>query len=95
VVTIEGIAVEAHRIMVERPVRVRRLQVHPQTGYELQRQMMIDACAPHDYRPPGLYEPGPVGLDLETNEHLPPGVWRLADEHGTLLYDCREGETVP
>lgn len=35
-----------------------------------------------------------VGLRLVADDHLPPGVWRLADRDQTLLYDCREGKHV-
>jgi hypothetical protein len=97
VVTIEEVAAQAHRIMVERPVRVRALIVSPETGYELQQQMWLDITRPlsQPIRPPGLYEPGPIGLDMVTDPHLSLGVWRLADEHGTLLYDSRQGKVVP
>lgn len=38
---------------------------------------------------------GPFGLRLDIDHNLPQGVWRLTDEHGTLLYDCRQGQVVP
>ena len=34
-------------------------------------------------------EPKLYGLELLSDPWLPPDVWRLTDEHDTLLHDCR------
>lgn len=40
-------------------------------------------------------DPVLFGMHVQPDSYLPPDVWRLADEHGTLLYDCRQGKVVP
>ncbi len=91
---IEDITAAAHRVMVERDARVEMLRVGPQLAYDLEAEMWRRTLEPHTFRPPTPYEPGPLGLTVVVDRHLPPDVWRLCDADGTLLYDCREGKTL-
>jgi hypothetical protein len=90
-VSIEEITMAAHRIMVDRPVRVEVVRVGVALAYELERQSWINALKPHAFSPPGITDPHVGGLRIVVDDHLPADVWRLCDEDMTLLYDCREG----
>ncbi len=88
------IARQASTVMAERGVQAGMLWVGAEVGVQLYR-MAMDLHG-MTWAPVGA----PMGDDLfgmrlHTDSWLPPDVWRLADEHGTLLYDCRQGKVVP
>ncbi len=90
------IARQASAVMARRGIRPGMLWVGVAVGVEVYR-LVADPALIHGYRAVqmGIDEPEVFGMRLNTDEWLPPDVWRLADEHGTLLYDCREGKVVP
>jgi hypothetical protein len=92
VVSLTEIAKRRRAIEGERQVRAEMLWVGRSVGMEIYEIMMRDPNVPMMTNPfAGLHHAGPYGLDLNIDDDLPRDVWRLADEHGTLLYDCREG----
>lgn len=93
-VTLDEMAAAAHRVMVDRPVRVDAVHCNPATWHQLQGVMWESALSGGHIAPPGLTEPSLLGVRLVVDPHLPPDVWRLTDEDETLLYDCREGKPV-
>jgi hypothetical protein len=92
-VTLDQIARQASAVMEERQVSAGMLWLGRHAGMEICRiSMTSDSYAPRY----GLtLDTTPVfGMRLNIDDYLPPDVWRLADDHGTLLYDCREGKTL-
>lgn len=80
-----------HRTML-RPDEVR---CHPETALRIDQEMWARALTPHPYTIPGITENrGAVGMRVEVDPWLPPGMFRLCDEDGTLLYDSREGTSA-
>jgi hypothetical protein len=79
------------------------LRAHPEVGYQLRvatSQDGFSATSLGRFGPPGASipdyfdpRPGVVGLVLEHDRYLQRGAWRLCDDAGTLLYDCREGKS--
>lgn len=94
-VSLDEIADAAHRVMVERPVRVDALRTDPRTSNRLRSALWDRALSGAHIAPPSLHEPRLLGFRLVVDPHLPPDVWRLTDADETLLYDCREGKRVP
>lgn len=92
-VTLDRIARQSSAVMGERQVKVGMLWIGRAAGMEIYRiSWESDA-----YARPFTDDPfvAPVlGMRFNIDDWLPPDVWRLADEHGTLLYDCREGRTL-
>lgn len=68
-----------------------RVRVTPALGYEL--AVLGSQTWPTGYVPMAT-DSRPFGLAVDVDEWLPPGVWRLCDDDGTLLRDCREGKTL-
>lgn len=92
-VTIDRIAHQCSAVMAERGIGAGMLWVGRQAGMDIYKISMTNG----PYLPPYGLEPTalPVlGMQLNIDDYLPPDVWRLADEHGTLLYDCREGRPL-
>lgn len=57
--------------------------------------MSLGRFGPRGANIPDYYDPRPgiVGLVVEVDGYVQRGVWRLCDDAGTLLYDCREGKS--
>jgi hypothetical protein len=92
-VTLDQIARQAAVIVAERAVPAGMLWIGRRAGMEIYRISMTSGL----YAPPYGLEPLslPVfGMRLNIDDYLPPDVWRLADEYGTLLYDCRQGQPL-
>ncbi len=88
---IEDILNVASELYDRTGIRPDAVRCHPETAYHLGREQQERAFTPHTYTMPGITDRSIVGIRLETDQHLPPGMWRLCDEHDTLLYDSREG----
>ena len=93
-IALPEIALQVRAIEHERGRLPYRVWLAPDASHRLMGLMWT-----RDNHPPvtllGVETQGPLGMRLEIDHHLPPGVWRLTDEHGTLLYDCRQGQVVP
>jgi hypothetical protein len=92
VITLETIVRQSQQIMHDRGIRAGILWVGAAAGMEVYQ---LAATARYDSWSTFTAEPALFGMNLDTDQWLPPDVWRLADEHGTLLYDCRQGKPVP
>ncbi len=89
-----AIARQASVVMAERGVRAGMLWVGAKVGVQIYRMAMDPRGM--TWAPLNAPMGGDLfGMRLHTDTWLPPDVWRLADEHGTLLYDCRQGKVVP
>lgn len=81
--------------MRDRGIRAEMLWVSPPVGHEMYRMALDDPHAGPRMMSVDSWTREMVGLTLNIDDCLAGDVWRLADEHGTLLYDCREGKPVP
>lgn len=66
------------------------LRCHPSVAIDLHREALDSSGA---FMPASFagHTPRLLGMEMVSDEWLPRGVWRLCDDDGTLLLDCREG----
>lgn len=93
----------ASEIAYRTSVPPKQLRCHPSTGFEL-HQAWAEMTGAYDmgrFGPRGAIipdyfdtRPQILGMAVETDSWLPPGMFRLCDEDGTLLYDSREGTSA-
>jgi hypothetical protein len=89
----------AHRTAVP----PKQLRAHPAVAFEWQRAAMeefgsadMGHFGPRGAMIPDYFDTRPhvLGMSVETDPWLPPDMFRLCDEDGTLLYDSREGTSA-
>lgn len=93
-VNLDQIARQAAVIVAERAIPAGMLWIGRRAGMEIYRISLESHYAVNPYSFEHVDTPPVFGMRLNIDDYLPPDVWRLADEHGTLLYDCRQGRPL-